>query len=218
MASNNSLAATIAALETARAARIARDPEYAANLAAREKVDRSAFAKAKAKRRDLAAQHLMQAALELDVRPEDHRILASVADKYRSAMGREKGWTFVMLNPLQNKAVVRWLGQNSKWPKTAPLLWAELFTALRSDTGEILRTRAELADAIDQKPNTVSSMMSELVQINAIRREKVGREVKYFMNPYVATHLPDPVNRAVARDEAGPLFMVMQGGKAGQTG
>ena len=58
----------------------------------------------------------------------------------------EAGWTFVMLGPEQNAAVVRWLRQHSRYPALAPAVWAELFTALRRDTGEIMLTRGELAE------------------------------------------------------------------------
>ena len=54
-------------------------------------------------------------------------------------------WMFAMISPTQNAAVVRWLGEHSKRPQAAVRLWAELLTALRPDTGEILLTRDQIA-------------------------------------------------------------------------
>jgi hypothetical protein len=131
----------------------------------------------------------------------------------------QAGWTFVMLGPEQNAAVVRWLHQNSRYPTLAPALWAELFTALRRDTGQIMLTRDELAERINAGPDAVSRIMGELTSIGAImaRRERVagmrgqGRAV-YFMNPQVGTHLT-----GAARDRAQTAFpelKAIDGGKA----
>lgn len=122
-------------------------------------------------------------------------------------------WIFVMISPAQNSAVVRWLGQHSKRPQVAVLLWAELLTALRSDTGEILLTRVQIAERLSIAPKHVSEIMTELAQINAIRREKQGRAVRYLLNPAIATHIPGPESRKSAREAAGPLLILMEGGK-----
>jgi hypothetical protein len=123
----------------------------------------------------------------------------------------ENGWTFVMLSPAQNRAVVRWLLQHSSRPQKALDLWALLFEHLRRDTGEVMLTREEMAEFIDDLPNNVSAIMGELEKIGAIsrRREKVAGmrgpgAVRYFMNPNVATHLAGKA-RDKAQVEAGPL-------------
>lgn len=108
----------------------------------------------------------------------------------------DSGWTFVMLGPEQNAAVVRWLHEKSRHKMLASRLWAELFTVLRHDTGEITLTRDELAERVGADSDTVSRIMAELARIGAIitRRERIagmrgpGRVV-YFMNPTVATNL-----------------------------
>ena len=125
-------------------------------------------------------------------------------------------WTFVMLSPAQNEAVTDWLWARSKRPQAAVRLWTHLFTCMRMDTGEILKGREELAERLGVLPRHVSSLMTELASINAIRREKRGREVRYFMNSTVATHLPGADARAQAREADGPLLVVMQGGRAEQ--
>jgi DNA-binding transcriptional ArsR family regulator len=121
-------------------------------------------------------------------------------------------WVFVMIGPMQHAAVVRWLSQHSERPQQAVLLWAELFTVLHPGTGEILLSRRQLADRLGVAPGHVSRLMSELVSIGAVRRVRDGRRVRYHMSPHVATHIPGPQARAEARDQAGPLLVLMQGG------
>ena len=109
----------------------------------------------------------------------------------------QKGWSFIMLSPKQNAAVVDWLRQHSNRPMAAMATWALCFTALRADTGEICLTRAEIADHVGILPRDVSSIMTELMGIGAIMRYRDGRRVRYFMNPHVGTHL-----KGRARDKA----------------
>lgn len=121
---------------------------------------------------------------------------------------------FIMMTASQNAAVVRWLRQHSKRPQAALALWAELFTAVHPTTGEIMLSRAELAERVAIDAKNVSSIMTELVSINAITRQRAGRRMRYFMNPNVATHIASPEARAKVREEAGPLLRIMEGGKA----
>lgn len=132
----------------------------------------------------------------------------------------KNGWSFVMLSPEQNAAVVGWIMEHSKRPLHAARLWAECFTVLRMDTGEIMRTREELAEKIGTTPQNVSEIMSELEGMGAIirRRQRVAGLrgpglVRYFMNPRVATHLTGSA-RDKAQEEAPPLLVLMEGGKA----
>ncbi len=118
-----------------------------------------------------------------------------------------KKWTFVMLSPQQNAAVVQWLRQNSKRPLAAVAVWAEMFTAMRMDTGEIMLARAELAERVGILPRHLSSIVSEMVSIGAIARRRDGRGVRYFMNPTVATHLTGKAREA-AQDAAPQLSLV----------
>ena len=116
----------------------------------------------------------------------------------------KNGWTFVMLLPAQNSAVIAWLLDHSSRPQKSVRLWSLLFEHLRRDTGEIMLTRDELAEQIGDRPDKVSAIMGELESIGAIsrRREKVPGmrgpgAVRYFMNPNIATHL-----NGKARDKA----------------
>ena len=123
-------------------------------------------------------------------------------------------WIFTMISPTQNAAVVRWLGEHSKRPQVSVRLWAELLTALRPETGEIFLNRGQIAERIGIELRTVSELMTELSKINAISRKKEGRTVRYYLNPNIATHIPGPESRKAAREAAGPLLVLMEGGRA----
>src|SRR4029453_7273710 len=82
----------------------------------------------------------------------------------------KNGWTFVMLSPAQNEAVVAWLLDHFSRPQKAGRLWGALFRHLRRDTGEIMLTRDELATQINEAPGDVSRIMGELEGIGAISR------------------------------------------------
>lgn len=162
-----------------------------------------------------AAQRAAEAAqLELLARKAgmDPEAAQRLANGLRAPAGAND-WTFVMLSPSQNSAVVSWLALNSTRPMAAIRLWARLFEVMRNDTGEVLQSREELARWLGAAPSDLSRIMSELASINAIRREKRGREVRYFMNSHVATHLPGPALRQAAREADGPLLVAMKGGR-----
>lgn len=165
---------------------------------------------------DQQAEELRQGLLALGDRlglPENPlgRVLAAIDRRTASA----SGWTFVMLSPAQNSAVVEHLAVNSTRPQAALRLWALLFTALRTDTGEIVLSRQEISDALGIAPKHVSEIMTELERINAIQRQRAGRGVRYFMNPNVATHTSG-ADRDAAQRAAGQLsiFDVIEGGRA----
>jgi hypothetical protein len=164
------------------------------------------------------ADLLRQAILPFeDQLPDAVRSLIGHID--RQTASRNK-WTFVMLSPEQNAIVVDYLAQHSKRPLVAMRLWALCFKHLRTDTGEILLTREEIAEKLNQRAPEISEMMSELVDFGAIirRRQKVGGMkgpgmVHYFMNPRVATHLSGK-ERDEAQEQAPPLLILMDGGKS----
>lgn len=153
--------------------------------------------------------------------PDAVRSLTAHIDAQTAALNR---WTFLMLSPEQNHAVVRWLNANSRRPMRAMSLWSLLFTSLDRETGEVLMTRDELAEALEIAGQDVSEIMSELETCGAVsrRRERVagmrgpGR-VRYFLNPIVGTHLAGRA-RDQAQAEAPPIraaaFTVTRGGKA----
>ena len=166
-------------------------------------------------RQDQAAT-LKQALLPFAAELPDHvRALLTHID--RQTVNRNR-WTFVMLSPSQNAAVVNFLASNSTRPIIGLKLWALCFEHLDIDTGEIMLTREEIADKMGCSAAHISEIMGELVEFGAISRRRVrvaglrGQGVvRYFMNPRVATHLAGSA-RDKAQAEA-PLLRLIDGGK-----
>jgi hypothetical protein len=159
-------------------------------------------------RREQAAA-LRQMILEFEGLP-DHaaRAIIGAIDRETAA---ENGWTFVMLSPAQNRAVIDWLLEHAERRREAIALWALLFEHLDRHTGMILLTRDELAEQVGAHPDNVTRIMADLESIGAIsrRRERVAGMrgpgmVRYFMNPNVGTHLVGHV-REEAQAKAPPL-------------
>lgn len=164
----------------------------------------------RAARRQDEARQIAQKVRSL---PLDADTLAKIDAAAVAYAGTSEQWTFVMLSAAQNANVIRWINKNSKRPHKAVELWATLLENLRLDTGEIMSSRQQLAERVGMDARDVSKLMTELASINAVRREKDGRAVRYFLNPTIATHLPNAAKRAAARDEAGPLLKLMEGGQ-----
>jgi hypothetical protein len=118
-----------------------------------------------------------------------------------------------MLSPDQNAAVVNYLANHSKRPKTAMQVWSVLFTGMRRDTGEVLFTTKEIAEIIGAPRSNVSSVLTELAQVNAIlkRRDVAGSRgapaIRIFMNPNVATNLTGQ-ERDKAQNDCGQVDLV----------
>lgn len=139
--------------------------------------------------------------------------LVALLDRETASLNK---WTFVMLSPEQNAVVVEFLAGHSKRPVVAMRLWALCFQHLRTDTGEIVLTRDDIAGKLGVASRDVSEVMGELVRFGAIsrRREPVAGLrgpglVHYFMNPNVATHLSGKL-----RDEAqksAPMLKLVEG-------
>jgi CRP-like cAMP-binding protein len=162
------------------------------------------------------AERLRQALLPFeDELPEQVRDLRYQINRLTFS---DRKWTFVMLSPEQNAAVVNWLVKQSARPLVAVRLWALCFEHLDKDTGEIRRTRDQIAESLGIGADHVSQIMSELVKAGAIIRHRVRiagmrgpGAVRYFMNPRVATHLENHA-RDIAQ-AAAPLLTMMDGGK-----
>lgn len=168
------------------------------------------LADARTANRQAAAVDLMKQARKTGMSAE---ILEKIDAQLKANAQTSENWIFVMLSAKENEAVVEWLGKNSKRPHKAVLLWAMILGRLRIDTGEIMANRQELAERVGMNLNDLSKTMTELASINAIRKEKQGTKVTYFLNPQIATHLPNKAAREEARRKAGPLLQIMEGGK-----
>lgn len=119
-------------------------------------------------------------------------------------------WTFIMISPEQNRAVVDWLEEKSKRPLKALRLWALLFENVHRETGQIMLTRQEIADQIKIQACHVTHIMTELENINAILKKKDGRSVIYYMNPNVANHYPQEIRENSQREA--PKLKLINGG------
>ena len=168
----------------------------------------AALADERRKRQTSKAETLFRLAREAGVPAELAQQLAS-----NILPNNQTEWPFTMISSQQNAEVIRWLHRHSKRPQKATELWAHLFEVLRLDTGEILRSREELALRVGISVQNVSELMGELASINAVRKERRGRGVRYFMNANVATHLPGDAARKAARLADGPLLTLMAGGQ-----
>jgi DNA-binding transcriptional ArsR family regulator len=102
-----------------------------------------------------------------------------------------------MVEPVLYAQVVAHLAEHSRRKLKAVQLWAQLFTALPPDSNEIQLNREELGRAVGLQPRTVTEIMGELEMIGAVYRKRRGREVRYFVNPRLGTHL-----RGELRDQA----------------
>lgn len=121
-----------------------------------------------------------------DQAPAAVRELLAVVDRYTAAF---QGWTFVMLSPEQNHAVVAWIQDNAQRPRVSARLWAAMFCHLRVDTQEIVMDRTAMMAAARASSAHVSQVLSELAGIGALIRRREGHDVRWFMNPHVGTCL-----------------------------
>ncbi len=156
---------------------------------------------------------LRQALLPFLDDPASSSSVAVVAGQLLGLLDRKTAssnrWTFVMLSPQQNAAVVRFIHSEAARPTVSSLLWAMCFEHLRMDTGEVLLSREEFATLLKVPPREVSRCMTELCAFGAISRRREGQRVRYFMNPNVATGLSGK-----ARDDAqaaAPILTVIDG-------
>ncbi len=160
--------------------------------------------------------------LKRDEALEVRQMVLSLEDKAPRLVGQflalldrntaaDRGWSFVMLSPAQNRLVVRWINANAKRPRISAALWAEFFCHMRTDTGEIVMTRVEMMEAACASSPHISHALAELHGMGAVIRHREGRDVRWFMNPRVGTHLTG-VARQEAQTAAPPLLELIEGG------
>lgn len=93
-----------------------------------------------------------------------------------------------MISPEQNFAVVNWLTLKNKRLLKSVKLWDLLFENVHRETGQIMLSRQELSEKIEEKSYNISRIITELESIGAIFRKKDGQGVSYYMNPNVSNH------------------------------
>ena len=169
----------------------------------------------KPKRHDVIVE-----ALHLMLDCADHYELDQhTQDGLAAAVGRlapPEKWGFVMLNPDQQRAVLKIIKAGPK-PLQTIAAWNACISFIAYDRdGEIMATRTQIAEAADISPDNTSTALSRLVEIGVLIRTGRGR---YRVNPYVAWSGPLHA-RAIAAKEfqpvapgTGPALVVMDGGK-----
>ena len=136
-----------------------------------------------------------------------------------AAVGRlapPEKWGFVMLNPDQQRAVLKAIKASPK-PFETMAVWNAVISFIAYDRdGEVMATRSQIAEAAEISPEHTSRAMSRLVEIGVIVRTGRGR---YKVNSHVAWSGPLHKREIAAKDHApvppppGPLLVVMEGGK-----
>ena len=126
-----------------------------------------------------------------------------------------------MLNRIQIKAVwdaIRALDANER-PKQVLHAFDLVILNLRQDTGEVMLSRDQLAKEIGCSPDHVSHVMSTLVRLGVITRERQRIEgmrgpgvVVYFVNPHVAWNGSLDVRKVEAAETAPPMLRLIEGG------
>lgn len=148
---------------------------------------------------------------------------AGLSDREASALGASlvarsgapNNWRFVLLNTQQFDDVHEWIATSKAFrrPLIAVRLWSKLIRNSRGDTGEVLKDRHELAAMVGVTPNEVSEVLAALARANALRRERMGSNVRYFLNPLVMTSLGSAELRARAQEAGGPVLIPVEGGR-----
>jgi hypothetical protein len=135
--------------------------------------------------------------MPLDLSQEARDSLAKVMSQLRPS----ETWGFVMLNPEQQRLVLKAIN-NGPRPHATLKVWFAAISYIRYDTGEIMATRNRLADDAGLNPEHASRALARLYEIGALIRLSKGR---YAINPHVgwtgslvkrqeaAKHAPAPV-------------------------
>lgn len=131
-------------------------------------------------------------------------IVAEVKAQVRRQSASANRWSFLMIDTVRYARVAEWLAANSRRPLVALRLWAHVFCHLTED-GQLVLSRTELAAELGVRPDEVSEVVSELVRVKAMSRERKGSTVRYAMSPWLGTHLSH-----AARDDAQRAFPDLQ--------
>jgi CRP-like cAMP-binding protein len=91
---------------------------------------------------------------------------------------------------------------------------------MRQDTGEVMLTRDQMAEAMKCRPDRVSQAMKVLSRAGIILTERRRVEgmrgpgiVAYFVNPHAAWNGSLAIQEIEARRQTPPLLALMEGGK-----
>jgi hypothetical protein len=125
-------------------------------------------------------------------------------------------WGFVMLNPDQQRAVMKAIGAGPR-PNETLKVWNACISYIAYDRdGEIMARQSQIAEAADVSSSHTSEALARLIDIGVLSRIVRGR---YRVNPHVAWSGPLHKRDIAAKEQApvppppGPLLVVMEGGK-----
>jgi Crp-like helix-turn-helix protein len=166
------------------------------------------------------AEDARQAVLNLELpKPVTETMLVAIARHTYSS--RPDRWVFHMLQPKQVLTVwdaIRALPGKDR-PHQVRHLFDLVLTHLEWDTGLVILTREELAEAIGATPANVSRMMGTLERIGVIVRERVRMDgmrgrgfARYRINPHIAWHGGLNAREEQAKQIPLPLTLI-DGGK-----
>jgi hypothetical protein len=112
-------------------------------------------------------------------------------------------WSFVMLNPDQQRLVLKAINRGEK-PALTLRGWNAAISHIRYDTEtkEIMASCRRLADDADTNPDEVSRAMTRLTEIGAVLKLRRGR---YAINPHVGW-TGDLVKRQEAAKHVPPVL------------
>jgi hypothetical protein len=167
--------------------------------------------KLKAKRHDVIIE-----ALQLVLDYGDHYELDQhTKDGLAAAVGRmapPEKWGFVMLNPAQQRAVLKAIDATPK-PLSTLKVWNACISFIAYDRdGEVMANRSQIAEAADISPEHTTRAMTQLVDIGVLTRVARGR---FKVNPYVAWSGPLHKREIAAMDQepVRPKLTIFDGGK-----
>jgi hypothetical protein len=123
-------------------------------------------------------------------------------DDLAQAVGRlapPEKWGFVMLNPDQQRAVLKAI-RECPAPLTTMAVWQAAISFIAYDRdGEIMANRETLAEAAGTRPDETTKALSRLVDIGALLRVGRGR---YAVNSHVAWSGPLHKREIAAKEQA----------------
>jgi len=128
-------------------------------------------------------------------------------------MAPAEKWGFVMLNPDQQRVVMKAI-KDGPLPLQTLMVWNACISFIAYDRdGEIAAKQAQIAEAADVTATNTSTALSRLVEIGVLIRTGRGR---YKVNSHVAWSGPLHKRELAAKEHQplpGPLLVVMEGGK-----
>jgi hypothetical protein len=126
-------------------------------------------------------------------------------------------WGFVMLNPDQQRAVMKAI-KGGDAPLQTVMVWNACISFIAYDRdGEIMASQTQIAQAADVSPTHTSTALSRLVELGVLERIRRGR---FKVNAHVAwsgplhkRELAAKAAKPVQPPTPGSLLVIMEGGK-----